>query len=154
VNIYREDGISRRARVFSVCAPAGQPVARALLFHYVSCAPRTTCARARRTSNGHRLRRNFRRSRARMVVILIVPPPPPSAPVRNVGGKRSYDPAKSPGDHSCTSTTSISFVSSDHSSSSCNYCCFPQVDPDNVIATTKEGKTHHTVIICNARLAI
>lgn len=67
-----------------------------------------------------------------MVVILIVP----ASPDNGVGvyGK-VVDPAKSPGDRS-TSTTSISFVSSDNSSYYCS-----QVDPDNLIATTKEGKT-------------
>ncbi|XP_026820372.1 uncharacterized protein LOC113558974 isoform X3 [Rhopalosiphum maidis] len=66
-----------------------------------------------------------------MVVILIVP-----APTSPDNGSARYggvvDPAKSPGDRS-TSTTSISFVSSDNSS-----YCFSQVDPDNLIATTKE----------------
>lgn len=69
-----------------------------------------------------------------MVVILIVPAPTASSGhgVARYGGV--VDPSKSPGNRS-TSTTSISFVSSDNSS-----YCFSQVDPDNLIATTKEGK--------------
>lgn len=77
-----------------------------------------------------------------MVVILIVPPSSSDNVVGN-GGRYGYlDPAKSPGDRS-TSTTSISFVSSDNSSS----YYFPQVDPDNLIATTKEGKIHILYVI-------
>lgn len=75
-----------------------------------------------------------------MVVILIVPAP--TSPDNGAGmyGKL-VDPAKSPGDRS-TSTTSISFVSSDNSSYYCS-----QVDPDNLIATTKEGKTDIIVLL-------
>jgi len=76
----------------------------------------------------------------RMVVILIVPAP--TSPDNGAGkyGK-VVDPAKSPGDRS-TSTTSISFVSSDNSSYYCS-----QVDPDNLIATTKEGKTDIMIML-------
>lgn len=73
-----------------------------------------------------------------MVVILIVPPPPLDNAGLTGGGNSTRS----------ASTTSVSFVSSDNGSPSYYTCCFlPQVDPDNVIATTKEGKPFKFLLI-------